>query len=117
MGAVVRSLIASAAGEGAARETPMTSKSPTAARYLRIALPLVLFVALHAEVHLEVVVGEALELRPVRPMTARAVNGDVPVPLVDHFFADRMRGVLLPFVAGPAEVEQTRVVEQENAVG
>jgi hypothetical protein len=86
-------------------------------RTFRIASPLVLFVALHAKVHLDVIMYEPLVLRPMVAVTARAIHAEVPVPLVDHLFADRVGGMLLPVVAGAANVDRARIVQQEHVVG
>ena len=40
--------------------------------------------------------------RSVGVMTARAVHGEVFIPLVGHLLSDRVSGMLVPIVAGPA---------------
>lgn len=50
---------------------------------------------------------------PVGPVAAQALHVEILVPWVDILFTDRMRCVLLPFVAGSAELDNRLFKEQE----
>jgi hypothetical protein len=57
-----------------------------------------------------------LVLRPVRPVAAQALDGEVAVPLVDHFFPDGMSRMLLPVMTVPAQVDYRGIAHEEQVV-
>src|SRR3990172_8765960 len=115
MGAICLNLTGSAGCEPPATARLIEART-ICLRTRRIGSPLVLFVALHAKVDLDVVPGEPLLVGPVRGVATAAVHGEVTVPLVGHLLSDRVRGMLLPVVAGAAQVDLARIIGQGDVV-
>jgi hypothetical protein len=82
-----------------------------------IALPLQLFVALDAEIHAELKVGQAFLVRSVRFMAAQAVDREVLVPLVYCLFSYRVGRMMREIVTGTAESNDVRPIQQEDIIG
>jgi len=57
-----------------------------------------------------------LEFRTVGAMTAQTVQGQIRIPRIDNFGADRVRRVGLPVVALPTEVDIRRLGHEERIV-
>jgi hypothetical protein len=72
---------------------------------------------LNAQIHFRAEMGERFLIRSMRPMTARAIQADVPVPRIDDLLPDRVAGVLLPLVTGTAKRYRAGVIEEKYIVG
>lgn len=57
-----------------------------------------------------------LEFRTVGTMTAQTVQGQIRIPRIDNFGADRVRRVGLPVVTLPTEVDIRRISHEERIV-
>jgi hypothetical protein len=84
---------------------------------LMIALPLQLFVALDAEIHAELKVGQSFLIRSMRFMAAQAVERQVLVPRVYCLFSYRVRRMMREVVTGTAKGNDVRLIQQENIIG
>jgi hypothetical protein len=84
---------------------------------LMIVLPLQLFMALDAEVHAELKVGQAFLVRSVRFVAAQAVEREILVPLVYHLYSYRMRRMTREIVTGIAESIDIRITQQKDIIG
>jgi hypothetical protein len=62
-------------------------------------------------------VEEMLVLGPVRPMAARALQGEVSIPGILDLRSDGMRRMRLPLMAVPTEIELRGFVQEKDIVG
>jgi hypothetical protein len=84
---------------------------------LMIVLPLQLFMALDAEVHAELKVGQAFLVRSVRFVAAQAVEREVLVPRVYRLYSYRVRRMMREIVTGTAEIIDIHIIQQEDIIG
>jgi hypothetical protein len=84
---------------------------------LMIVLPLQLFVALDAEVHAELKMGQSFLVRTVSFMAAHAVERDILVPRVYCRFSYRVRRMMREVVTGTAKGNDVLLIQQEDVIG
>jgi hypothetical protein len=78
--------------------------------------PLVLSMALCAELTYFRGVDKVFILSPMRPVTSQTVQIQVLVPGVYHLLTDWMSRMFLPVMAGPAEIDYRSLLEKEAVV-
>ena len=92
------------------------TKTANAVTALLKASPPIVGMALDAHLVGGLEMEEMLVFRTVCPVAARALQRDVSVPGVDDLLADRMRRMRLPLMARSTNIEERRLVPEEEAV-
>ncbi len=80
-------------------------------------LSLILNVALGAHFRHRRKVEKMFIFRPMRPVAACAIQGKVFISRVNDLFSDGVGRVLLPVMAGAAQLDKRRLLQEEDLVG
>jgi hypothetical protein len=83
---------------------------------LMIVLPLQLFVALDAEIHAELKVGQSFLVRTVSFMAAHAVERQILVPRIYCRFSYGVRRMMREVMARSAERNDVLLIQQEDII-